>query len=62
VFNDCAEFMNRTLSGPEEISLGNALGSWIAWNLYGRKELDEAEMKIISLGDMIIGMYGSCWK
>lgn len=61
--NDCKEFMNRSLSGDENTQPGNALGCWIVWNLYGRKELDDDETQLIgALGHIAFKTFGSWWE
>ena len=60
---DCTKFMERSLSGDEEIQPDDVLGCWIVWNLYGRKELDEDEEKLIRiLGGLAFKTFGSWWE
>jgi hypothetical protein len=61
--NDCTDLINRTLSGNEGISQGDALGCWIVWNLFNRTDLSEEERQIIRvLGDISIESFRSWWK
>jgi hypothetical protein len=61
--HDCNNFMNRSLSGDTGSRTADALGCWIVWNLYGRKELNYDERQIIRvLGGAAIESFKSWWK
>ena len=61
--NEITEFMNRMVSGPVDIGSHNALGTWVVWNFYRRKELGDDELRLVrALGRAILLTFGGCWK
>ena len=61
-FADCDDFMRRRQA--KGILTDDSLGIWIVINLYGRKELNDDENKLIRvLGDMVADEFSSgAWQ
>lgn len=63
---DCAAFGNEALQDPSRFDdpqeeLGNAIGIWILWNLYGRAPMFDEAAPAKTIGGMLFSTFGTWW-